>query len=226
MANWPIQQQGSIGEDVRSIQYLLNSHGSSLSVDGDFGPLTKAAVEQFQQSHGLGVDGIVGNQTWPALIVQVQSGATGPAVEAVQSQVDSRVDILVIDGAFGPQTDAAVRSFQGATGLAVDGIVGPNTWNTLVNGYLTATSGNNAAQLVFQAWSQNNQAFALKNATPQAVSELFSQSWAPNLWTFAGCGAAAGSVYCTWTKPGGQLVLRANDNTGAPFYYVTNATFQ
>lgn len=226
MANWPIQQVGSTGENVRSVQYLLNAHGAALSVDGDFGPLTQAAVRDFQSANGLGADGIVGNQTWPVLIIQVQSGSTGPAVRAVQSQVDARVDILVVDGDFGPQTDSVVRSFQGATGLVVDGVVGPNTWNALVNGYLTATSGNNAAQLVFQAWSENNQTFARKNATPQAVSQLFAQAWSPNVWTFGGCSGAAGSIYCSWSRPGGQLVLRSNNNVGAPFYYVTSATFQ
>lgn len=225
MANWPVQQVGSTGENVRSVQYLLNANGAAISVDGDFGPITQSAVQQFQSANGLQPDGIVGNQTWPVLIVQVQLGSTGPAVEAVQSQIDSRVDILAMDGDFGPRTDAAVRNFQAPVGLQVDGIVGPNTWNALVNGYLLATSGNNAAQLVFQAWSQANQASAAKNATPQAVAQLFAQTWAPNTWTFAGCGAGAGSVYCTWNKSGGgQLVLRANNNTGAPFYYVTSAT--
>ena len=226
MANWPIQQVGSTGENVRSVQYLLNAHGAAVSVDGSFGSMTQSAVQQFQSDNGLQPDGIVGNQTWPVLIVQVQSGSTGAAVEAVQSQVDSRVDILAMDGIFGPQTDAVVRNFQGPVGLQVDGIVGPNTWNAFVNGYLLATSGNNAAQLVFQAWSQNNQASAAKNATPQAVAQLFAQAWSPNTWTFAGCSGAAGSVYCSWNRAGGgQLVLRANNNTGAPFYYVTSATF-
>jgi peptidoglycan hydrolase-like protein with peptidoglycan-binding domain len=37
-------------------------------VDGIFGPKTEAAVRAFQQNENLGVDGIVGRQTWAALL--------------------------------------------------------------------------------------------------------------------------------------------------------------
>lgn len=227
MANWPIVKAPSTGENVRTIQYLLNAQGASLTVDGIFGPLTTAATQQFQSSHGLGVDGIVGNQTWPALIVQVASGANGPAVRAVQSQANARIaNLLVVDGAFGPKTDSVVRAFQGAIGLVADGIVGPLTWNALVSGYLTATSGADAAQRVFTAWTQSDKATAGKYATPAAVTQLFARSFSPaDGWTFAGSSGGAGSIFSRWTRPGAELVLRANNNVGTPFFYVTSATF-
>ena len=111
-------------------------------MDGIFGPITEAAVRAFQQSRGLLVDGIVGSQTWPAIIVQVQQGSQGDAVRGVQSQFQARnlsgdpSKGLQVDGIFGPKTDAAVRGFQQAAGIGVDGIVGPFTWNALINGVL------------------------------------------------------------------------------------------
>lgn len=39
---------------------------------------------------------------------------------------------LLVDGKFGRNTDAAVKNFQSKNNLSVDGIVGPNTWKTLL----------------------------------------------------------------------------------------------
>jgi len=130
-------------EPIRTLQYLLRQHGhAQVLADGIFGPITEGAVRAFQQSRRLQVDGIVGNQTWPAIIVQVKQGSKGDAVRGVQSQFQARnlsgdpSKGLQVDGIFGPKTNAAVRGFQQAAGLAVDGIVGPFTWNALVNGVL------------------------------------------------------------------------------------------
>jgi peptidoglycan hydrolase-like protein with peptidoglycan-binding domain len=126
--HWPDVNQGARGTVVTVIQYLLGAQGHAVTVDGDFGPATKAAVEAFQRSAGLPVNGGVGSVTWPELIVTVLRGSTGDAVMAVQTVLK-----VSVDGDFGASTQAAVRSFQSAHQLPADGVVGPNTWNALVN---------------------------------------------------------------------------------------------
>jgi len=63
----PYLRQGSKGDGVRSMQQRLKDLGYNVSVDGDFGPGTNAAVIACQQKNGLGCDGVVGPQTWAAL---------------------------------------------------------------------------------------------------------------------------------------------------------------
>lgn len=71
--------EGSSGPCVTYIQSLLNQAGAHLATDGQFGPQTASAVRQFQQDHGLTVDGIVGPQTWGALL-HVVPAARGPSL--------------------------------------------------------------------------------------------------------------------------------------------------
>ncbi|GMA59750.1 peptidoglycan-binding protein [Alicyclobacillus fastidiosus] len=60
-------KQKSTGTGVVYVQQRLNAHGTSLATDGDFGPLTEAAVKAFQAKAKIEVDGIVGPQTWSHL---------------------------------------------------------------------------------------------------------------------------------------------------------------
>jgi peptidoglycan hydrolase-like protein with peptidoglycan-binding domain len=142
---WPVLSQGPNSAwppvTVRSLQYLLNARGARLVVDGLFGPQTKSAVVAFQRSRGLLATGVVTASTWLSLIITVQQGSTGPAVRAVQDQINFRNlrngHTLNVDGIFGPQTRAAVISFQQGMaleipGFLVDGIVGPMTWQALI----------------------------------------------------------------------------------------------
>lgn len=57
-----ILRRGSKGADVRYLQSIL-----LVTVDGSFGPITEAAVRDFQKRNKLTVDGIVGPKTWTAL---------------------------------------------------------------------------------------------------------------------------------------------------------------
>ena len=65
---------------------------------------------------------------WPI----VRRGATGHPVRTLQDLLRARGHAVTVDGDFGPQTEGAVRAFQGDRHLAVDGIVGPGTWSALV----------------------------------------------------------------------------------------------
>jgi peptidoglycan hydrolase-like protein with peptidoglycan-binding domain len=226
---WPLEQEGSKGEDVRTVQYLVTAQGHSTGVDGVFGPLTKSAVQAFQSSRGLGADGIVGPQTWPQLIIQVQQGSNGDAVRAVQSQIHSRGDTAqtVIDGIFGSITDGAVRAFQTLLGLSVDGIVGPQTWNYLVNGYLAAPDPQTAAKYVFSAWEAHNRDQAAKNATPTAVNQVFAESFsASDGWSFEGCQGAAGHTFCSWKRSNGhELRIGVINAVEGPYFAADQAQF-
>jgi peptidoglycan hydrolase-like protein with peptidoglycan-binding domain len=226
---WPLEQEGSTGEDVKTVQYLVTAQGHSTGVDGTFGSQTKAAVQAFQSADGLGADGIVGPKTWPRLVVQVQQGSNGDAVRAVQAQIHGRGDgaHIAIDGTFGPDTNDAVRAFQTLLGLSVDGIVGQQTWNHLVNGYLAAPDPQTAAKEVFNAWKANNRAEASKNATPASVNAIFAQSFSSgDGWSFHGCQGALGHTFCSWKRANGhELRIGVINAVEGPYYVADQVSF-
>ena len=131
---WSTVGPGVNAPVVSGIQYLLRARGHVVPVTGLYDPATAAAVAAFQAGAGLAADGIVGPQTWPALVVTTQSGSTGDAVRAVQQfglVPSPGVPALVVDGTFGPLTRDRVQDFQKAWGLTIDGQAGPETWSFL-----------------------------------------------------------------------------------------------
>lgn len=81
-----VHRQGDKGESVGRLQSDLASlgltarDGSPIRADQDFGSRTKEAVEAFQQSHGLHVDGVAGKDTLAA----IEAAKTHAQAEAQQ----------------------------------------------------------------------------------------------------------------------------------------------
>lgn len=69
----PVLKKGSKGDDVKTLQQILNVLGytdsskKALTVDGSFGNATYYALTLFQKKMGLTVDGCCGERTWTAL---------------------------------------------------------------------------------------------------------------------------------------------------------------
>jgi hypothetical protein len=122
---------------VRALQRRLTGLGYTPGpIDGRYGPLTEQALRRFQATHGLIVDGIDGPMTRSALgsarlILRpgdgYGSGGSAP-VRLLQGQLAAAgFSAGPIDGRYGPLTERAVRRFQAARRLHVDGVAGPRT---------------------------------------------------------------------------------------------------
>ena len=116
--------------------------------DGYFGDETEIAVRELQADAGITVDGICGDDTWGVLNDESFVKPNGPSypgyliAKPQQSEDVRKVQERLIelgyscgpcgaDSIFGTATKNAVINFQKSQGLAVDGIVGPDTWSRL-----------------------------------------------------------------------------------------------
>lgn len=125
-------------EGIKALQQNLISLGYNPGViDGIWGSNTKAAVVAFQTVMGVEPDGIVGKITTGALNEvlakpTLRNGARGYAVRQLQFMLTSKgFNPGGVDGIFGNNTESAVKKFQKASKISVDGIVGKVTWSKL-----------------------------------------------------------------------------------------------
>lgn len=136
-----VLRAGDTGDAIRDLQHRLIGAGHSIAPSelGMFGPRTERAVRDFQTARRIRVDGLVGPETWSAL---VESGFApgdrllylrrpnlrGDDVAALQTTLNRLgFDAGREDGIFGPQTQTALRDFQRNAGLSLDGVAGPAT---------------------------------------------------------------------------------------------------
>src|SRR4051812_45443970 len=129
---------------VAALQVALRAvHQYRGGVDGIPGARTRGAVRSFQRRHRLPADGIAGPRTRRALGRRgspllgsrlMGLGSRGWDVASLQFMLRRRGYRVSVDGGYGPNTAAAVRSFQRSRGLAIDGHAGRATIHALQHG--------------------------------------------------------------------------------------------
>ncbi len=147
-------QPGSRGTEVTQLQSQLSTLGFyNAEITGYYGPLTEAAVREFQRSRGLPVTGVAGQATLVALRGTTPDRVNPPTDTALQpgsssaavAQLQSRLDALgfysgPVTGYYDTLTTAAVRDFQRSRGLPITGIATASTLSALQS---TVVAGDN-----------------------------------------------------------------------------------
>ena len=137
--------RGPAVEDIQRRLLVLGHDLGRTGIDGVYLGRTREAVESFQREHGLAENGVVGDQTWAALVDATFTLGDrmlylrvphfhGRDVSSMQEALNALGFACgLADGIFGAFTERAVREFQRNAGLAADGIVGPETVSALTN---------------------------------------------------------------------------------------------
>lgn len=143
-------RRGNRGSAVVRLQARLQALGYyTISVDGIYGSGTQTAVRRFQRRNGITANGVATVYTQQVLFsasaianststttsggyVYLHYGSNGDAVKRLQTALKNAGYYKgAIDGQYYDQTYAAVKAFQRAAGLGVDGIAGRKTQNAL-----------------------------------------------------------------------------------------------
>src|SRR5690242_18641863 len=141
-------RRGDRGPAVTEIRAVLATIGllreSGPAADAAYDAATETAVRTFQQSRGLSVDGMVGDETWRdldaarwrlgqrTLYQAVSEPLVGDDVRQLQERLlEMGYDVGRADGVYDGRTARAVAQFQREVGLSPDGSCGPMTMNAL-----------------------------------------------------------------------------------------------
>lgn len=123
------------------------------------------------------------NEGWP----QVELGDSGDAVKQAQRGLRRTPNTtLVVDGQFGPKTEAATKQFQQSVGLAATGVVDEATWAKLPNGspMPTLREGSTGAAVSSLQEILTRSAFGLWEVTPKGIDGEFGPNTAASVRAF------------------------------------------
>lgn len=158
----------TVNDTIKQIQTMLNSKNltgiNCGTPDGMYGGKTVQAVRKYQVRYSLTSDGVVGQKT----LTTLESASTGPNygvtfakvragtevfrldmntvnndVMAIQNMLNAKgINCGTPDGAYGKDTVAAIKIFQGKMGISSDGIVGKVTLAKLESSEAVITGPN------------------------------------------------------------------------------------
>ena len=124
-----------VGNTITVIEgnYSNSVKRRNISVNGRY--IRGYAVPKYDAETTSDPAPVVSEKTSVVTIPQLSKGAKGDTVKALQILLIGRgysCGSYGADASFGSATDSAVKKFQKAKGLSVDGVVGPATWAKLL----------------------------------------------------------------------------------------------
>ena len=167
--------------------------------DGEFTAYFETHIKDWQGRHGLKADGVIGADTWKAIADSAPTVSTktlryGCYAKAVQLLVANEVfPPLESDGIFGAKTKEAVEKYQQTHGLKADGVVGSDTWHSMITGEASSGSCPNVrppnfkqydsrwASKMYSNHNDKKQTMKSSGCGPTSMADIVAEWWDVNV---------------------------------------------
>ena len=134
---------------IKQLQALLIFLGESISVDGDFGPITTKAVKRFQEKNSLTIDGMIGEQSWIklySLAKEYAQNLNSQNSNIKDISIESKDSILIlwlssilylidnntkVSSIFNKELEATILKLQAQKGYQESGFVDKEIWDDI-----------------------------------------------------------------------------------------------
>lgn len=186
----------SQGTEVKILQTYLK-----VEVDGKFGPLTAAALNEWKIKNNLTPDGEMSKEDWKIL------AKTLPTIRLNDENIYVKMWQLFlnikVDGTFGSSTKSATRAYQSTAKITVDGVVGPKTWTAaFTDNVITTTQTTTKTTTSNTSSKKNKQPVNYKQYDSRWGSIVFTKNNTYNknqTIRNSGCGPTSmADIVATW----------------------------